>query len=192
MLAVSGGSGHRRAAARDGAGPLLRPGWPDAVMDTRPGEVARVDTEATGRPILGPLRSAYPWVVWGLIVQALGVGSVAVVVWRSVRNQSFGSYVTAQMFKFAWHAQLHTRTGLTVLAAGAVVYAIGSVVMARPYVTRPATLFVAVPIAAVAGMLVLGVLALVVAALVSAFGGFFDGGGDAGTGAEARRRRRRA
>jgi hypothetical protein len=137
-------------------------------MDTRPGKVTRVDTEATGRRILGPLRTAYPWVAWGLIVQALGVGSVAVVVWKSVRNQSFGGHVTAQMFKFAWHSELHTRTGLIVLVAGTVIYAVGSVVMARPSVTRPATLFVAVPIAAVAGMLLLGVLALVIAALVNA------------------------
>lgn len=127
----------------------------------------RVKTEVTGRRVLGPLRSQYSWVVSGLIVQVLGVGSVAVVVWRSIHNQSLGGHVTAQMIKFAWHSQLHTRTGLIVLAAGAVVYVIGSVVMVRPYVTRPVTLFVAVPIAAVAGMLVLGVLAVVVAALVA-------------------------
>ena len=125
-------------------------------------------TEATGQRILGPLRSRYPWVIWGLIVQALGMGSVAVVVWKGARNQSVGSYVTAQTIKFAWHSQLHTKAGLIVLAAGAVVYAAGSVVMARPYVTRPGTLFVAVPLAAVAGMLLLGVLALVIAALVNA------------------------
>jgi len=151
-----------------------------------------VDTQATRRPLLGPLRSGYPWVIWGLIIQALGVGSVAVVMWRSVRNQGVGSYLTTQMIKFAWHSQLHTRTGLSVLCAGAVVYAIGSVVMARPYVTRPVTLFVAVPFAAVAGMLVLGVLALVLAALIGAVGGnFFDFDlGDGGRGSRRRDRRR--
>jgi hypothetical protein len=39
--------------------------------------------------------------------------------------------------------------------------------MARPFVSRPLTLFVAVPVAAVAGMLVLGVLALIVALLIA-------------------------
>ena len=131
-----------------------------------------MDSEATGHRILGPLQSRYPWVIWGLIVQALGMGSVAVVVWKGARNQSVGSYVSAQTIKFAWHAQLHTRAGLIVLAAGAVVYAIGSVVMARPYVTSPVTLFVAVPLAAMAGMLLLGVLALVIAALVYAAADF--------------------
>ena len=131
-----------------------------------------MDTDVTGRPLLGPLRSAYPWVIWGFIVQAAGVGSVAVVVWRNVRSQSLGSYVTAQTIKFAWHSQLHTTAGLIVLIAGALVYATGSVVMARPYVTRPVMLFVAVPIAAVAGMLLLGVLVLVIAALVGSLESF--------------------
>ena len=61
--------------------------------------------------------------------------------------------------------QLHTRMGLSLLVAGSVIYAASSVVMARPYISRPLGLFVAVPIAAVAGLLVLGVLALVIAVL---------------------------
>jgi hypothetical protein len=40
--------------------------------------------------------------------------------------------------------------------------------MARPYVSGPVTLFVAVPVAAVVGMLVLGILAVIVAPLVAA------------------------
>jgi hypothetical protein len=146
-----------------------------------------VGTElAKGYRILTPLRSRWPWVVWGLIVQALGVGSVAVIMWHNIRNQSLGGHITAEMVRFAWHSQLHNRTGLIVLAAGAVIYAVGSVVMARPYVSRPATLFIAVPIAAVAGMLLLGVLALVVAALFSAFAN--SGGGLPGGGAKRDRR----
>ncbi|MBO0832155.1 MAG: hypothetical protein J2P28_19040 [Actinobacteria bacterium] len=140
-------------------------------------EVPGGDNEALERRFLGPLRSRYPWVVWGLIVQVLGVGSVAVVMWRSIHNQSVSNHVTAQMIKFAWHSELHTRAGLAVLVAGAVVYAVGSVVMARPYVTRPVTLFIAVPIAAVAGMLVLGVLAIVLTALLVLLSDIGDVGG---------------
>ncbi len=51
------------------------------------------------------------------------------------------------------------------LVAGSLVYAAGSIVLARPYLSRPWVLFVAVPIAAVAGLLVLGVLALALAVL---------------------------
>lgn len=131
--------------------------------------------------LLAPLRSRWPWVIWGLIIQALGLGSVAVVMWHNIRDQSLGGHVTAEMVAFAWHSELHNRTALLVLIVGGVIYAIGTVVMARPYVSRPTTLLVAVPIAAVVGMLVLGVLALVIAALIGAFanntGGGIGGGG---------------
>lgn len=93
-----------------------------------------------------------------------------------------------------WHGEVHTRQGLMVLVAAAVLYAAGSIVMARPYVSRPVTLFVAVPLAAVAGLLVLGALALIVALVIAAFtsdGGFDIPGLDFGSGGEGRRRRRR-
>ena len=50
--------------------------------------------------------------------------------------------------------------------------------MARPFVSGPAFLFIAIPLAAVAGVLLLGVLVIVVAALISAWAnngpGFFS------------------
>jgi hypothetical protein len=125
-----------------------------------------MDTQAScGRRLLAPIRSRWPWVGWGLIVQALGMGGVAIVMWRSIRNQGIGGHVTAEMIKLAWHGQLHTQSRLIVLIAGSVVYAAGSVLLARPYVSSPAALFIAVPIAAVAGLLSLGVLALGLVAL---------------------------
>jgi len=124
------------------------------------------------------VQARYSWVLWGLTVQALGLGSIAVVMWHNVRDQSLGGHVTAEMIKFAWHSELHTRTGLIVLIAGTVVYAAACVVMARPFVSRPALLFIAIPLAAVAGVLLLGVLVIVVAALISAWAnngpGFFS------------------
>jgi hypothetical protein len=153
----------------------------DAISgDSRVSVRAPVGTELDGDRLLAPLRSRWPWVVWGLIIQALGVGGVAVVMWRNVHDQGFGGHVTAEMVAFAWHSEIHNRTALTVLVVGAVIYAVGSVVMARPYISRPTTLLVAVPIAAVVGMLLLGVLAFVVAAFISAFannGGCGFGGG---------------
>lgn len=125
------------------------------------------DEPAKGALLLGPACARAPWVAWGLLIQVLGAASVAAVLWRGVRNQGIAAHVTAEMIKLAWRSELHTRTGLIALVAGSVVYAAGSVVMARPYISSPVMLFVAVPAAAVAGMLVLGVLALVVAALVA-------------------------
>lgn len=52
----------------------------------------------------------------------------------------------------------------------AVIYAAGSLLLAQPYVSRPTTLFIAVSVTAVAGMVVLGAPALVVAFLISALG----------------------
>jgi hypothetical protein len=123
----------------------------------------------------GPVRSRALWVSGGLILQAVGVGGVAAYVLFKVRHQNIGGHVTAATIRLAWHGEVHTQRGLAVLAAGAVIYAAGSVLMARPYVSRPVTLFVAVPVAAVAGMLVLGVLAFIAALLIAALdNGTFD------------------
>jgi hypothetical protein len=111
----------------------------------------------------------------GLILQVVGVGGVAAYVLLKIRHQNIGGHVTAATIRLAWHGEVHTQRGLAVLAAGAVIYAAGSVLMARPYVSRPVTLFVAVPVAAVIGMLVLGVLALIAALLIAALAnGDFD------------------
>jgi hypothetical protein len=147
-----------------------------------------------GRRMSGPLRSRASWVSGGLILQAVGVGGVAAYVLLKIRHQNIGGHVTAATIRLAWHGEVHTRPGLAILAGGAVIYAAGSVLMARPYVSRPVTLFVAVPVAAVAGMLVLGVLAFIAALLIAAVAndGFdipgLDFGGD---GRSAKRRRRK-
>ena len=133
-----------------------------AIIFGSAGQGIPMSTEASsGRRLLTPPRSRVPWVVWGVVLQVLGLGSVAVVMWRNIRQQGILGHVTAEMVKLAWHSELHTRWGLIVLVAGSVVYGAGSVVMARPYMSSPAGLFIAVPIAAVAGMLVLGVLVVI-------------------------------
>lgn len=116
----------------------------------------------------GPLRSRASRTAGGLALQAVGAVGVAAYVWLKVRHQNIGGHITAATIRLAWHGEVHTRQGLAILAAGAVIYAVGSVLMARPYVSRPATLFVAVPVAAVAGVLVLGALAFIVALLIAA------------------------
>ena len=140
------------------------------------------------RRVLEPVRSGSPWLACGVAIQALGVAPVAAIMWRSIRNKSLGGHVTAEMIKFAWRSELHTRTGLIALVAGSVIYAAGSVVMARPYISSPVALLVAVPLAAVAGLLVLGVLVLVVAVIFVVFQGDFAIDID---GPDRRRRNRR-
>jgi hypothetical protein len=124
----------------------------------------------TSRRMLSPVRSRGLWTVNGLAVQAAGLGGVTAFLWAKLRHQDIGGHITAATFRLVWHGEVHTRTGLAVLITGAVIYAAGSVLLARPYISRPVTLFIAVPAAAIVGMVVLGVLALVVALLISSLG----------------------
>ena len=129
----------------------------------------------------------------GLALQTVGAAGVAAYAWLKLRHEGIGGHLTATTIRLAWHADVHTRTGLVVIAAGTVLYALGSILMARPYVSRPVMLFVAVPIAAAVGMLALGVLALVVAILLAALANhfeipWFDGGFGARGGSDRRKR----
>jgi uncharacterized membrane protein len=149
---------------------------------------------AAGPRMLSPVRSRALWTVSGLAVQAAGLGGVTAFLWAKLRRQDIGGHITAATFRLMWHGEVHTRAGVAVLVTGAVIYAAGSVLLARPYVSRPVTLFIAVPVAAVAGMVVLGALALVVAVLLSALGNQLvpdvDLGGGGGGGRKRARRRR--
>ncbi len=145
---------------------------------------------AASRQMLSPVRSRALWTVSGLAVQAAGLGGVTAFLWAKLRHQDIGGHITAAAFRLVWHGEIHTRTGVAVLITGAVVYAAGSVLLARPHVSRPVTLFVAVPVAAFAGVAVLGVLALVVAFLVSALGDVAAPDVDLGRPRKKARRRR--
>jgi hypothetical protein len=138
-------------------------------------------------------RSPELWVLSGFTLQLVGAVGVAAYAWIKLRHQGIGGHITAATIRLLWHADVHTRTGLAVFAAGAVIYAAGSILMARPYVSRPVMLFAAVPAAAIAGVLVLGVLALLVAILLAALEDNFDLPLDFGSrrgGAGSGRRRR--
>jgi hypothetical protein len=120
--------------------------------------------------MLGPVRSRALWTVSGLALQAAGLGVVTAFLWARLRHQGTGGHITAATFRLLWHGEIHTRSGVAVMVAGAVIYVAGSILLARPHVARPVTLFLAVPVAAMAGMAVLGLLVLVVALLFSALG----------------------
>lgn len=126
-----------------------------------------VVTDRTGRRILNPVVAPRRWVAIGLFLQLVGVGAPAAYLVTKLRHESIGGHITAAMVKLVWHDRIHTTSGLFVLIGGAVVYAIGSVIMARAYVNRPVILLIAVPIAAAAGMLILGVIALIIAVVIA-------------------------
>ena len=126
---------------------------------------------------------------FGFLLQVLGAGGVAAFLWANVRHEGVSGHVTTVMLRLAWHGELHTKQGIAVLVVGAAVYAVGSVVAARPFVRNPWMLFVAVPIAAVIGLLILGVLALIVAGIAE---GADLGGLDFGGSSRSRDRRSRS
>ncbi len=120
----------------------------------------------TGRRT-GPRPARESWVIAGLTLQILSVAGAAAFAWIKLRHQGIGGHITAATIRLAWHSDVYAGAGLAVLAAAAVIYAAGSILMARPYVSRPVTLFIAVPAAAVAGMLALGAVALIVALVLA-------------------------
>ena len=73
---------------------------------------------------------------------------------------------------------------------GALVFVVGSMLMARPFVTSMFTMFVAIPIAALAGLLILGAAAILVALLLAGADDALDFA-DFGSGSSTSRRRRR-
>ncbi|NUP52544.1 MAG: hypothetical protein HOW97_35255 [Catenulispora sp.] len=118
------------------------------------------------------------WIFVGLLLQLVGIGVPAAYVWSKAKHQDVGGLITVATIKLTWHESLHVKTGVEVLAGGAALFAVGSVVLARPFVKHWLTLLVAVPIAALCGALVLGAAALVIALLVA----LAYGGGDLGSG----------
>ncbi len=86
---------------------------------------------------------------------------------------------------------MHSHAGLALLICGALVFVAGAIMLVRPFVTSWVTLFVAVPLAALAGVLVLGAAAILVALLAAGADDLFSGWSDAvgGGGGPARKRK---
>ncbi len=154
--------------------------------------------EGTSRPVsqrdLRPVARRGTWVAWGLALQTIGVGiPVTVALRRANRDGVLGS-VTHYTVRLVWHEMLRSHADVGLLLLGAVVFVVGAVTMARPFVRRPAALLVAVPAAATAGLVLLGVLALVCAAVIAVITGsgdaqqLFDGISWPGGGRRKRRR----
>lgn len=103
-----------------------------------------------------------------MVLQTVGVAVPVGYLLPRLHHQSIGGHVTAATVMLALKAETRTGTGLGLLVAGAVVFAAGSVLLARPFVRTHRTLLVAVPTAAVTGMLVLGVIALLIGLTIAA------------------------
>lgn len=108
-----------------------------------------------------------PWVAWGLALQVIGVGIPVVTAIRRAHEAGAGSAVTHYTIRLVWHEMLRSGADVALIILGVVLFVAGAVVLARPFVRRPSTLLVAVPLAAAAGLAVFGVVALVFAAVIA-------------------------
>ena len=104
------------------------------------------------------------------------MAGIALAVAHDSRRESALGEVTKYSVRLAWQDALRRPSfGLVVLAL-VVLYGVGAVLVARPYCADRRTLLIAVPIAAVISLLVLGAAALLIY-LVAALG---DGDGCVG------------
>lgn len=133
---------------------------------------------STVRGQLAPVRRRGVWVAWGLVLQVVGVAIPAAVAFDRINHDDAVGTVTHYTFRLVLHEMLRRRADVALVVLGVIVFAAGSVVLARPFVTGRLALFVAVPLAAVAGIAVFGLIAVVIAAIL-AIGANGGGGGGA-------------
>jgi hypothetical protein len=132
--------------------------------------------EVGGARELGPVGRRSVWVAWGLTLEVIGAGiPVTVAVLRAKREGLLGS-VTHYTVRLIEHEMLRSHADVALIILGVLVFAAGAVVLARPFVRRRVTLFVAVPVAAAAGIVILGVVALICAIVVAIVSSAGDGG----------------
>lgn len=135
---------------------------------------------APRRRELPPVHARGRWIGWGLALQVVGVGIPVTAALRRAHEAGVGGAVTHYTIRLVWHEMLRSGADVSLLVLGVVLFAAGAVVLARPFVRRTSTLLIAVPLAAVAGLAVFGVVALLCAAVVAIAAG--SGEGDWATG----------
>jgi hypothetical protein len=123
---------------------------------------------------LPPVQRRAVWIAWGVALQAVGVGLPVTAALRRANKDGVLGSLTRYTVRLVWHEMLRSRADIALIVLGVIVFAAGSVVLARPFVWRRSTLFVAVPVFAAAGVVVLGVVALVIAVVFAAVEGASD------------------
>jgi hypothetical protein len=131
---------------------------------------------------LAPVSRRWPWITGGLLLQLIGAGAPVVYVLDKAHKEGLGGQISRATLTLAWRQAVHSHAGLALMISGAVVFVVGSMLVARPFVKSWVALFVAVPIAALAGVLVLGLAAVVVTLIVAGADELFGGIGGSGGG----------
>ncbi len=131
---------------------------------------------------LAPVAKRGPWIAAGLALQLIGVAMPVVYVLDKAHKEDLGGHISRATLRLAWHQALQSHAGLALMIGGVLVFAAGAVVLARPFAKSWLTLAVAVPIAAVVGLLVLGAAVLIVVVIAAIVASLFDSGGGGGGG----------
>lgn len=128
----------------------------------------RVEASAAGSSGgLQPVRRHGTWIAWGLALQVIGVGIPVTAALQRASSDGVLASITHYTVRLVWHEMLRSGADVALVVLGVIVFVAGAIVLARPFVTRRVTLFVAVPAAATVGIAVLGVIALVCAAIIA-------------------------
>src|SRR5262249_26100691 len=139
---------------------------------------------------LNPVSKRWPWITSGLLLQLIGAGAPIAYVLDKAHKEDVGGQISKATLTLAWRQAIHSHTGLGLLIGGAAVFALGSILMARPFVKSWVTLFVAIPLAAIAGVLVLGAAAIVVALIIAGADDLATFWTDTGPSGSSRKRKR--
>jgi hypothetical protein len=142
---------------------------------------------------LRPVSARWPWITGGLLLQLAGVAAPAAYVISKAHHEDVTGQISKATLTLAWRQAVHSHAGLGLMIGGAALFVIGSMLLARPFVKSYLTLFVAIPLAALAGVLVLGAAALVIALLFAILSGgdFTDLGGSSSSGGTPDKRSRK-
>jgi hypothetical protein len=144
--------------------------------------------ETTAWHRLKPVKARWPWVTSGLILQFVGVAAPAAYVVAKAHHENVTGSISKATLTLAWRQAVHSHAGLALLIGGAALFVVGSVLLARPYVKSWFTLFVAIPVAALVGVLLLGAAALIIALIVAvAWSGDFVDWGSSSSGGKRKR-----
>lgn len=118
------------------------------------------------------------WFWPGFGLELVGIAAPVAYVLIKAKHENVGSSFTLATVRLAWHSSVHSKTGLAVLIAGAVLVAVGGALVARPYVSNAFVWLLVVPLASAAAAVLLGVGALLVALFIAlAYAGLDDFGG---------------
>ena len=138
---------------------------------------------------LAPVAPRWPWITGGLVLQLIGAGAPIAYVVNKAHHEDVGGQISRATLTLAWREAVHSHAGLDLMILGALVFVVGSMLMARPFVSSVFTMFVAVPIAALAGLALLGAAAIIVALVLAGASDGFDPSDLTGGSSSSRRRR---